>query len=102
MVLTRRNNTSGSNGAPMALVTGGCGFLGRHLVEQLVSGGTYSVRVFDLRAPKEGEGLPGVEYVAGDLRRSEDVAAACQGERRGCCKGWGCKCPRSFYCIVFF
>jgi nucleoside-diphosphate-sugar epimerase len=80
MVSTRRNDGGAANGRPLALVTGGCGFLGRHLAEQLVAGGTYSVRVFDLRAPKEGEGVPGVEYIAGDLRRSEDVVAACQGE----------------------
>ena len=59
------------------LVTGGSGFLGRHLVSQLVESGRYEVTVFDIRAV---EGEERVSYIVGDLRSAAEVEAACQGE----------------------
>lgn len=47
----------------VAVVVGGCGFLGRHLVEGLVARG-YGVRVFDLRTSFSQEG---VEFHTGNL-----------------------------------
>jgi nucleoside-diphosphate-sugar epimerase len=61
------------------LVTGGAGFLGRHLVEALVNAGNYDVTVFDLREPSPETAVSGVHYIAGDLRKPEDLAAVCTG-----------------------
>ena len=58
------------------LVTGGCGFIGRHLVEQLVARGE-GVRVLDLRpmaAP-----LRGVEHLVGSITDPSAVARAADG-----------------------
>lgn len=49
------------------MVVGGCGFLGRHLVEGLVERG-YKVRVFDLRTTFSMEE---VEFSTGDLCKKE-------------------------------
>ena len=57
-----------------SLVIGGSGFVGRHLVEQLVRLGQ-PVRVFD-RVPY---GDPRVEMIVGDLRQAELVWQACAG-----------------------
>lgn len=51
------------------LVTGGCGFLGRHIVDTLASQGT-NVVVFDIAAPRRAfaTDLPGnITFVKGDL-----------------------------------
>lgn len=61
------------------LVTGGAGFLGRHLVGQLLDSGRWDVTVFDVRAL---EGEERVQYIVGDLRDAEQVAQACKGEGR--------------------
>lgn len=58
------------------LVTGGAGFLGRHLVGQLLDSGRWDVTVFDVRAL---EGEERVQYIVGDLRDAEQVAQACKG-----------------------
>lgn len=58
-----------------ALVTGGSGFLGAHLVQQLVDSGRYDVRVFDVR----DSGASPVPVVVGDLRKPESVASAVAG-----------------------
>lgn len=60
-----------------ALVTGGGGFLGRHIVEQLLADGRYRVRVFDIRPAAPDAAHPDVEYVVGDLRKIDDVMTAC-------------------------
>ncbi len=60
-----------------ALVTGGGGFLGRYIVEQLVARGDR------VRSVGRGEYLElqalGVEVVRGDIRDRDAVAAACRG-----------------------
>ncbi|MBA2331389.1 MAG: NAD-dependent epimerase/dehydratase family protein [Actinobacteria bacterium] len=60
------------------LVTGGCGFVGSHVVDELVAGGA-SVRVLDLLHPLSHEHAPEylnpeAEYVFGDVRDPELVA----------------------------
>ncbi len=54
------------------LLTGGSGLVGKTLAPLLTS--NYQVTHFDVRDP--GDGLP---FVAGDLRDSQKVAAACEG-----------------------
>jgi dihydroflavonol-4-reductase len=65
------------------LVTGGCGFIGRHLVEQLAARGE-RVRVLDLRpldtVPTKVEG--GVDQVIGSITDPAVVAHAMQGCER--------------------
>ncbi len=60
-----------------ALVTGGGGFLGRYIVEQLVARGDH-VRVFSRQRYVELEQL-GVVSHTGDLQDASAVAAACEG-----------------------
>lgn len=60
-----------------ALVTGGGGFLGRYIVEQLVARGE-QVRVFSRQRYPELDPL-GVESHTGDLQDPSAVAAACAG-----------------------
>lgn len=62
--------------AKRSLVTGGLGFIGRHLVEQLQLAGD-DVRVLDLRLPDQP--LPGVEYLQGSVLDQEQVRTAMQG-----------------------
>lgn len=61
------------------LVTGGCGFIGRHLVEQLAARGE-RVRVLDLRPIAESR--EGVEQVVGSITDPAAVARAVDGCER--------------------
>jgi dTDP-alpha-D-glucuronic acid decarboxylase len=64
--------------ARRAVVTGGCGFIGSHLVEQLVARGD-EVTVFDgapLRTDTGGGPREQARYVTGDLRDPGALAAA--------------------------
>lgn len=58
------------------LVTGGAGFLGRHLVFELIRRGHY-VRAFDLQPIDYSHER--LDCVEGDVTRFEDVRKACEG-----------------------
>lgn len=61
------------------LVTGGCGFVGRHLVEQLAARGD-EVRVIDVCAPAQK--LDGVEYRNASILDPDAVRSALDGVER--------------------
>jgi UDP-glucose 4-epimerase len=62
-----------------ALLLGGSGFLGSHLLEALLADG-YDVRVFDrIRKPTGVGRPPGVEVCEGDFGNYSDLAAALEG-----------------------
>jgi len=63
---------------PLTLVTGGTGFLGAHLVRELVSRGEQRVRVFASSAPAWLAEL-GVEAVTGSITSAADVTRALEG-----------------------
>lgn len=58
------------------LVTGGTGFLGKHLVPKLLEDG-HSVRLLSRSSPSALS--PDVEWAAGDLKSAEDVRRAVSG-----------------------
>lgn len=61
------------------LVTGGCGFIGRHLCAALVAEG-HRVTVLDNLSSGEARALPpGARLVRGDIRRPQDLAEAMSG-----------------------
>lgn len=60
-----------------AMVTGGGGFLGLYIVEQLLDAGA-AVRVF-CRGTYEALNRHGIEVVQGDIRDTKVVSAACSG-----------------------
>lgn len=67
---------------PTALITGGAGFIGSHLCEQLVWDG-YSVRVLDNFTSGRKENLAGclqeIEFIQGDIRDPQAVLKSVQG-----------------------
>lgn len=79
MVATR-SAAAAQGGKLKALVTGGVGFLGTHLVSQLLATGQYDVTIFDIRDPGNAK----APVVVGDLRKYESVLAA----TKVCAPGW--------------
>lgn len=73
-----------SKGKGLALVTGGAGFIGSHLVDGLVNAG-YQVRVLDNLAPPTHNGkLPEwfnlkAEFIKGDVRNRQDLEKSMEG-----------------------
>ena len=67
-----------------ALVTGGAGFIGSHIVDQLLERG-YEVRIFDsLELPTHAAGKPDylphdAEFVQGDMRDKDALRSALEG-----------------------
>jgi len=67
-----------------ALVTGGAGFIGSHIVDQLLARG-YEARVFDsLELPTHASGMPDylsreAEFILGDMRDRDALAGALRG-----------------------
>lgn len=72
----------GGDDGVIVLVTGGTGFVGRWVCRLLVRHDGFSrVRVLTRRVPSAASGKrdAGVEYIAGDVTRESDVAAALEG-----------------------
>ena len=63
---------------PKTLVTGGTGFLGSHLVRQMVADGAKNLRVLTTHAPAWLAEL-GVEAIEGSITNAEDVKRAVEG-----------------------
>ncbi|MBV9211306.1 MAG: NAD-dependent epimerase/dehydratase family protein [Acidobacteria bacterium] len=63
---------------PKTLITGGTGFLGSHLVRQLVADGLKNLRVMATHAPAWLAEL-GVEAFEGSITKAEDVRRAVEG-----------------------
>jgi predicted dehydrogenase/nucleoside-diphosphate-sugar epimerase len=83
----------GEEAGTLIAVTGGTGFLGRRLVQELLRRPGVRVRVLARRHPAPWEVIPGVEYVCADLARDSlqgamsgvDVVVHCAAATTG---GW--------------
>ncbi len=63
---------------PTTLITGGTGFLGAHLVRQLVESGAKNIRVMATSIPEWLVGL-GVDTLEGSITNADDTARAVEG-----------------------
>lgn len=66
------------NSSTRACVTGGCGFIGSHVVRALLERGCH-VRTLDNLSVGTPEMLPGGDLEVGDIRHAEDVERALRG-----------------------
>ncbi|XP_044923965.1 sterol-4-alpha-carboxylate 3-dehydrogenase, decarboxylating isoform X2 [Mustela putorius furo] len=73
--ITRTHRTEDIPNAAKCTVIGGSGFLGQHMVEQLLARG-YTVNVFDMR---QGFDNPRVQFFLGDLCSQQDLYPALKG-----------------------
>lgn len=64
--------------AQRVVVTGGCGFIGAHLVARLAARGD-EVTVFDAGAPPPDAAADQVRYVVGDIRDTDALAGVIRG-----------------------
>lgn len=64
------------------LITGGAGFIGRHLADHLVGHGGYSVTVIDNESlgDRKHLDLEKVRFIFGDLRNKDDLRTALEGQ----------------------
>jgi len=75
---TKRHAAITRKVAPTTLITGGTGFLGAHLVRQLVESGAKDIRVMATSIPEWLTDL-GVDTFEGSVMNSEDTARAVEG-----------------------
>ncbi len=75
---TRRRAAIEKRPRPATLITGGTGFLGSHLVRQLVADGVKDIRVMATTIPDWLVGL-GVETLEGSITNDSDVKRAVEG-----------------------
>lgn len=57
-------------------VIGGCGFLGRAIVEELLKRENVKIKIFDLRKTFENNAI---QFFTGDIRKLEDLLPAFEG-----------------------
>lgn len=72
---TKKPKAIARRAEPKTLVTGGTGFLGQHLVRELVAAGTKNLRVLASSVPTWMTEL-GIEAIEGSVTKAEDVARA--------------------------
>ena len=75
---TKRHAAVVKKVAPTTLITGGTGFLGSHLVRQLVQSGAKDIRVMATSIPEWLTGL-GVDTFEGSVTNADDVSRAVEG-----------------------
>ncbi len=91
---------------PNVLVTGGCGFLGKAIIDELLENDAplqpRFVRVLDMNIPS-GEVSEKVSYTQGDIRDYETVLNACEGVdvviHSAAIVDWGSKPEKEVYSV---